>query len=462
MEPSKEVSNSIQHAINKAGDRLRHACEDHDLRGVHALLSAGAPVDHRLKAKGGEREDVKAGVCPGTTPLLSACKSTLAPERIRTHTNIVKALLDAGGDCDVLDDEGTSPLMVAAENGLAETVWLLLQSGATIDLKNKDGATAVHLAKNSPGSNEETASTIERWLANPNGFEAFRPHDPDVVDEVYPDAPSAASDAPATPIKQPSAEPSPAEGEKVTQEQYQWAVTTGEILQQMPADERAEAWSVMSTHERTVYNRVMQGRCMLLAQQLASMTPDEQTGYWAKIPADMRAQYEQVLSESKAGTGGAGMAINLSEEQQALEQRRWGDRREREERQQQQRLQQESENRLFELDVVSRRDTHNSPTTTARSDNSSRLPNLSPAGWSNTSGELDGQLDSPPRIGVAGAGAGVGGEAGLGTGTIDMSLVDVGGRGNQEAPPSSPQAAGKSLADLALGDVQSGTINMSA
>ena len=58
--------------------------------------------------------------------------------------------------------------------------------------------------------------------------------------------------------------------------------------------------------------------------------------------------------------------------------------------------------------------------------------------------------------------AGVGGEAGLGTGTIDMSLVDVGGRGNQEAPPSSPQAAGKSLADLALGDVQSGTINMSA
>ena len=106
----------------------------------------------------------------------------------------------------------------------------------------------------------------------------------------------------------------------------------------------------------------------------------------------MRAQYEQVLAESHAGASGAdgaGATINLSEEQQALEQRRWGDRREREVRQQLQLQQQESENRLFELDVSARRDT--SPR--------GSLANLSPTGWSASSMEasFETSFDSPPR-----------------------------------------------------------------
>lgn len=69
----------------------------------------------------------------------------------------------------------------------------------------------------------------------------------------------------------------------------------------MEAEDRQSAWEEMSPDERDVYNRVMQGRFLILAKQLAKMTPEEQAKYWSEMPEDVRAQYETVMAENETG-----------------------------------------------------------------------------------------------------------------------------------------------------------------
>ena len=58
----------------------------------------------------------------------------------------VQALLSEGADLTTLDDEGMTPLMVAAKAGAPETVQLLLRAGADPSPKDKLGYTAEMIA----------------------------------------------------------------------------------------------------------------------------------------------------------------------------------------------------------------------------------------------------------------------------------------------------------------------------
>ena len=69
----------------------------------------------------------------GMSPLLWACQ-------LRAPL-IVKLLLSAGADPNLPDDEGETPLHVAAFEGTMETVHLLLQHGANPDAATEDGKT---------------------------------------------------------------------------------------------------------------------------------------------------------------------------------------------------------------------------------------------------------------------------------------------------------------------------------
>ena len=71
---------------------------------------------------------------------------------LQGHVDILKLLIKAKGDINQVTKEGgggacgSSPLMIASGNGLAEVVELFLSNGADVHLKEKDGPSALDFA----------------------------------------------------------------------------------------------------------------------------------------------------------------------------------------------------------------------------------------------------------------------------------------------------------------------------
>ena len=74
----------------------------------------------------------------GYTPLIWASS--------RGHTETVRLLLEAGADVNLTANDGQTALMRAADYGHAEVVELLLKSGADVNAQNENGITAMKLA----------------------------------------------------------------------------------------------------------------------------------------------------------------------------------------------------------------------------------------------------------------------------------------------------------------------------
>ncbi|MBA4417418.1 MAG: hypothetical protein C0392_05870 [Syntrophus sp. (in: bacteria)] len=95
--------------------------------------------------------DVNAGNS-GVTPLLEACRNVLIPYGPQgDKKKTIDVLLEKGAEVNVQDESwmktGRTPLMYAVLQGDAVLVQTLLSKGARLDLKNKDGDTALSLAK---------------------------------------------------------------------------------------------------------------------------------------------------------------------------------------------------------------------------------------------------------------------------------------------------------------------------
>ncbi|QDT73554.1 ankyrin repeat domain-containing protein [Lacipirellula limnantheis] len=72
--------------------------------------------------------------------------SALRDAIVRRDAVRVQALLSEGADLKTLDDEGKTPLMVAAKAGAPEIVEILLRAGADPTPKDKLGYTAEMIA----------------------------------------------------------------------------------------------------------------------------------------------------------------------------------------------------------------------------------------------------------------------------------------------------------------------------
>ena len=59
------------------------------------------------------------------------------------YSEIASLLIVEGADINALDNKGRSPLQLASESGDSATVRLLVENGAKLDVRDKDGRTAL-------------------------------------------------------------------------------------------------------------------------------------------------------------------------------------------------------------------------------------------------------------------------------------------------------------------------------
>ncbi|CAH3150822.1 unnamed protein product [Porites lobata] len=172
-------------ALHYAVHTLHHACRFHSSCEIlSCLIETGADVNARAKNK--------------STPLMMACEyghlnavtfltehgahAGLRDEDDKTALHyamcgsdvsceILSYLIGIGADVNACAKNKGTPLMIAAENGHINAVTTLVKCGAYVDLKDKDGQTALHYAlMYSPHASIEVLNCLIKNEADVNAF----------------------------------------------------------------------------------------------------------------------------------------------------------------------------------------------------------------------------------------------------------------------------------------------------
>lgn len=123
------------HAADKDGQTpLFHAVHWGNLPAVRRLVASGAQINARDTA--------------GWTPIIHACAAGTGRGQEYART-MPAALMDAGADIHLADNNGMTALMYAAQNGRADTLQLLLEKGAQVNAADDFGMTALLYAAQS-------------------------------------------------------------------------------------------------------------------------------------------------------------------------------------------------------------------------------------------------------------------------------------------------------------------------
>lgn len=165
MAAAENEDSRILQFVIKAGVSLNRANEDGETallmaarawrsENVEALIEAHAQIKLPkteldavliLSSRNDNSRIVKMVLAAGANPnAWDAEKTTALMLAIDAeHVDVAKALIDAGADINAVDDNGWTPLMHAND---VECVRLLLNAGADVSPKNKDGQTALAMA----------------------------------------------------------------------------------------------------------------------------------------------------------------------------------------------------------------------------------------------------------------------------------------------------------------------------
>ena len=105
--------------------------------GLLEIAGNAGPEEVRQLIQGGA--DVNAKNEDGLTPLMLAAQYNSNPKALR-------ALIGAGADVNAKNKDGVTPLMFAAIMNTPEVLKVLLEAGADVNAKNKDGWTPLMAA----------------------------------------------------------------------------------------------------------------------------------------------------------------------------------------------------------------------------------------------------------------------------------------------------------------------------
>ena len=111
--------------LNKISDDLYLAAYSGDVSMCQTLLVIGAKVNHRS----GQNNDTPLHVASGMG-----------------RTPIVKLLIDKGASVNIKNKNGSTPIHLASQEGHLATARLLVKSGARADAAKNDGDMAIHKA----------------------------------------------------------------------------------------------------------------------------------------------------------------------------------------------------------------------------------------------------------------------------------------------------------------------------
>jgi MSHA biogenesis protein MshM len=134
-----------QSGINFGIDSLMAAAASGDQKTMELLLTGGIPADIQEQSRGFTALEIAAGY---------------------GHNRLIKRLIvKSGASVNLKNFKGRTALMVAAEGGHTDTVDLLLSNGAKVNLKDKNGWTALMFA--AYNNHLQTAYVLMDWGANP-------------------------------------------------------------------------------------------------------------------------------------------------------------------------------------------------------------------------------------------------------------------------------------------------------
>ncbi len=132
---------NVNYAEPRAGATpLMTACANGDQRTAAVLLAKGAEVNAKSK--------------DGTTSLILAAGTPRA--------GLVKLLCEKGARVNGATAGGFTPLMVAAEAGYADVVKVLVEKGADINARTPTGTTALMMARNNSGNTRAVKLLLDK------------------------------------------------------------------------------------------------------------------------------------------------------------------------------------------------------------------------------------------------------------------------------------------------------------
>jgi ankyrin repeat protein len=152
---------------------LMKAAAEGDKKTVQSLLKSKADINaQELEEKktalyyaisNEQKEIIKLLIDKGASleNLSENKESALLMATTTNNYDLMKTLIKKNKTLlNIPDIEGTTPLMEAAKYGTKQTMEILLKAGAQKDLKNKQGSTALDIAKEN--KNEEAIKALSR------------------------------------------------------------------------------------------------------------------------------------------------------------------------------------------------------------------------------------------------------------------------------------------------------------
>ncbi|CAM9452146.1 unnamed protein product [Scytosiphon promiscuus] len=139
-------------------------------RAIHAAIDNIQIDCFRVLLRAGT--DINAPNSLGCTPLMSACRgATIGGESAALCVEMVRVLLKEGADAEYKDIHGTTALHIAAYNGNAEVIDILLPWLPTHSLgcRTSDGMTPLYMAADN-GSEAAVSRMLSAWAKQPAAY----------------------------------------------------------------------------------------------------------------------------------------------------------------------------------------------------------------------------------------------------------------------------------------------------